>query len=227
MKNVIITGAGKGIGYELTKLFIDNGECNVIAISRNVEKLELLVTENLQVISLDLTVDFSEVLSVMLESLNGSVDILINNAGYLVNKPFSEITEEDLNRSYATNVLAPFRIIQQLLPSFNTEHAHVINISSVGGVQGSVKFPGLSAYSSSKGALNILTECLAEEYKDTGLKFNCLALGAVQTEMLEKAFPDYIAPVSAAKMAQYIERFALTSSDWMNGRVVSVALSTP
>jgi NAD(P)-dependent dehydrogenase (short-subunit alcohol dehydrogenase family) len=72
----------------------------------------------------------------------------------------------------------------------------------MGGIQGSLKFPGLAAYSSSKGAVITLSE-LAEEYKEQGIAFNVLALGSVQTEMLE-AFPGYQAPISAEGMAQYI-----------------------
>ena len=82
--------------------------------------------------------------------------------------------------------------------------SHVVNISSIGGLANTSKFPGLSAYSSSKGALNILTEMLAEEYKETSIKFNTLALGAVQTEMLEEAFPGYNAPISPNEVSKFI-----------------------
>ena len=97
----------------------------------------------------------------------------------------------------------------------------------LGGVQGSVKFPGLSAYSSSKGAVITLTELLAEEYKETGPSFNVLALGAVQTEMLEEAFPGYRAPVTALGMATYIKDFALTGQKLYNGKLLQVSNSTP
>ena len=104
---------------------------------------------------------------------------------------------------------------------------HVLNITSMGGVQGSAKFPGLSAYSSSKGALVILTELLAEEFKDSGPSFNALALGAVQTEMLEEAFPGYKAPVSAAQIGEYIIDFALNGHQFYNGKVLPISSSTP
>ena len=155
------------------------------------------------------------------------VDILINNAGALVNRPFSDITKEDLMKVYGTNVFGPIQLIQNLMPKFSSD-AHIVNISSVGGVTGSVKFPGLSAYSSSKGAMTILTECLQAEFGDsTSWSFNCLALGAVQTEMLEEAFPGYVAPIDAAAMATYICGFALNNHRVMRGRVVEVAMSTP
>ena len=107
------------------------------------------------------------------------------------------------------------------------KEGHVVTVSSMGGVQGSMKFPGLSAYSSSKGAVITLTELLAEEYKETGPSFNVLALGAVQTEMLEEAFPGYQAPVTALEMATYIKDFALTGHKLYNGKLLQVSNSTP
>ena len=154
------------------------------------------------------------------------VDVLINNSGYLVNKPFSELSLEDFKQSYDVNVFGVFSLTQAVLPFFK-KSSHVVNISSMGGVQGSAKFPGLAAYSSSKGALITLTELLAEEFKLTGPSFNVLALGAVQTEMLEEAFPGYKAPLTATQMAQYIIDFSLTGNTFYNGKVLEVSSSTP
>ena len=117
-------------------------------------------------------------------------------------------------------------MIQKVLPFLNNE-SHVVTISSMGGVQGSMKFPGLSAYSSSKGAVITLTELLAEEFKEDGPSFNVLALGAVQTEMLEEAFPGYKAPLSAEEMAEYITNFSLTGHKYYNGKMLQVSNSTP
>ena len=121
------------------------------------------------------------------------VEILINNAGTLLNKPFADTTFEDFQQVYSTNVFGVAELTRRMIP-FMPKKGHVVTISSMGGVQGSVKFPGLSAYSSSKGAVITLTELLAEEYKESGPSFNVLALGAVQTEMLAEAFPGYEAP---------------------------------
>ena len=223
MKNVWITGASRGIGFETVKAFLEGGH-NVVVMTRNIEALsELAATyrDRLHLCKVDL-------LDISRTALpDHPVDILINNAGALVNKPFETITQEDLQKVYGTNVFGPIQIIQKLLPQFSPQ-AHVVNISSVGGVTGSVKFPGLSAYSSSKGAMTILTECLQAEFGDeTDWAFNCLALGAVQTEMLEEAFPGYQAPVKPKDMAAYVLSFALNNSRVMRGRVVEVALSTP
>jgi NAD(P)-dependent dehydrogenase (short-subunit alcohol dehydrogenase family) len=151
---------------------------------------------------------------------------LINNAGLLVNKSFSKQNEEDIDRQLDINFKAPFMLTQLLLPFFN-KGAHILNISSMGGVQGSSKFSGLSAYSASKGALAVLTEVMAEELKDQNIKANCLALGATQTEMLAEAFPGYEAPISAAEMGKYVADFAINGHKFYNGKILPVALSTP
>lgn len=220
----IITGASRGIGFEMAKKFLSNGH-QVMAISRNRERLLDLEQLGANILPFDLTVnDFSPIIQ-HIKSF-GKIDILINNAGALVNKPLSRMTNEDINYVYSVNVFSVIKIIRDLLPHFNND-AHIVNISSVGGVQGSVKFPGLSAYSSSKGAINILTECLAEEFKETSLRFNALALGAVQTEMLNEAFPDYQAKTSATEMANYIYRFATKDGKFFNGKILTVSSSTP
>ena len=154
------------------------------------------------------------------------VDVLINNAGSLLNKPFSETTVQEFENVYKVNVFGVAEMTKTVLPMMGQE-GHVVTVSSMGGVQGSMKFPGLSAYSSSKGAVITLTELLAEEYKETGPSFNVLALGAVQTEMLEEAFPGYKAPVTALEMAAYIKDFALTGQKLYNGKLLQVSNSTP
>ncbi|MGC6470483.1 MAG: SDR family NAD(P)-dependent oxidoreductase [Flavobacteriales bacterium] len=223
--NVVITGTSRGIGYELVKLFLQNKQNNVLAISRTKSKLKVLESEGAKVKSFNLSDDDYTPLTEELKKM-GKIDILINNAGALINKPFLSLTDQDIRYLYEVNVFSVFKLIRNTLPMFN-DKAHIVNISSIGGVQGSVKFPGLSAYSSSKGALTILTECLAEEYKNTSLSFNALALGAVKTEMLKEAFPEYEPNITAQQMAKYIHDFAVDSGMLFNGKVVSVANSTP
>jgi len=226
MKNVIITGTSRGIGFELAQLFAKNN-CNVLALSRNVEPLKKIKHKNIATLSVDLSneADLKKVNVFIAENWK-SVDILINNAGKLISKAFEKLTSEDFLEVYKVNVFAVAELTKQLIP-FLEKGSHVLNISSIGGVQGSVKFPGLAAYSSSKGALITLTEMLAEEYKEQGIAFNVLALGAVQTEMLEEAFPDYKAPVSAIEMADYIYNFAITGNKFYNGKILQVSSTTP
>ena len=227
MKNIIITGTSRGIGYEMVAILAQAGH-SVLALSRNVAPVSGLEITNCHCFSCDIT-DPDAIKKVPLflkEKGWKQVDVLINNSGYLVNKPFSELSLEDFKQSYDVNVFGVFSLTQALLPFFK-KSSHVVNISSMGGVQGSAKFPGLAAYSSSKGALITLTELLAEEFKQTGPSFNVLALGAVQTEMLEEAFPGYKAPLTATQMAQYIIDFSLTGNTFYNGKVLEVSSSTP
>lgn len=226
MKNIIITGTSRGIGLEMVKLFSEAGH-NVLALSRNSKPVSGLKLKNVTALEFDIA-DESEIvkLSAYLQTAMKTVDIVINNAGFLVNKPFLEITSEEFKRCYDVNVFGVASLVKTALP-FMKKDGHVVNISSMGGVQGSVKFPGLSAYSSSKGAIITLTELLAEEYKETGPSFNVLALGAVQTEMLAEAFPGFKAPLSASEMAQYIVDFSLTGNKFYNGKILQVSSSTP
>ena len=221
---VVITGASRGIGFEMVKQFLANGH-KVLAISRNKEKLLELEQLGANILTFDLTAsDYSPIIDFV--KLFGQIDILINNAGALVNKPLNKMTNDDINYVYSVNVFSIIKLTRDLLSYFNNE-AHIVNISSVGGVQGSVKFPGLSIYSSSKGAVNILTECLAEEFRESSLRFNALALGAVQTEMLKEAFPGYKANTSAVEMANYIYRFAKQDGKLYNGKILTVSSSNP
>lgn len=224
-KNVIITGTSSGIGFELVKLFSEKNH-NVLAISRNNNALRTLNLPGVMPIDLDLTEseDYNS-LDKYLSSFK-NIDILINNAGYLVNKPFEETTLKDFQDVYSTNVFSVAMLTKKII-GFMSESSNVVNISSIGGVQGSMKFSGLSAYSSSKAALNILTEMLAEEYKDRKIHFNSLALGSVETKMLKKAFPDFKASTSAIEMANYIYQFSVEGYMFLNGKIVSVSSTTP
>ena len=225
-KNIIITGTSQGIGFELVKLFANAGH-KVLALSRNSESISNLNLNNVNSFSFDLcqTEDYNKV-EEFIKAEWQQVDILINNAGTLLNKPFAETTVEDFQHVYKTNVFGVAEMSRIVIP-FMKNDSHVVTISSMGGVQGSLKFPGLAAYSSSKGAVITLTELLAEEYKESGPSFNVLALGAVQTEMLEKAFPDYKAPTTALEMAQYIFKFSLHGNKHYNGKMLQVSNTTP
>ena len=236
MKTIVITGASRGIGLETAVHLAAIGH-RVIATARSVSGLEALYNRcmaagsaaNLVVIPADLTKP--EHLAELCDRIVGLcpvVDVLINNAGGLINKAFTEISPEELHHIYDVNFFAPFALTQKLLPALlKSEDGHIVNIGSVGGITGSVKFGGLTAYSSSKGALATWSEVLAQELSGTPVSVNCLALGAAQTEMLSKAFPDFKAPLSATEMARYVAWFALNGHVFFNGKVLPVAVSTP
>jgi NAD(P)-dependent dehydrogenase (short-subunit alcohol dehydrogenase family) len=225
MKNVIITGTSRGIGLELALLFA-NADYNVLAISRKTNQ-QLIGNSKITCLSVDLSEEneLNKVQS-FIESTWKKVDIIIHNAGCIVNKPFEQITQKDFESVYKVNVFGVANLTRICLP-YLSKGSHVVSISSMGGIQGSMKFAGLAAYSSSKGALITLSELLAEEYKEQGIAFNVLALGAVNTEMLQEAFPGYIAPNSPKEMADYIFNFALTANKFFNGKVLQVSSTTP
>ena len=221
-KRVIVTGASRGIGRALVDRFLDLGH-EVWALSRNTDELKNI--KGIHTVSIDLSEE-QQIVDWVQSCGVDYFDAVINNAGMLINKPFAETTYADFEAVYRVNVFGAAQLIRHLLPLLTTE-SHILNISSMGGVNGTAKFPGLAAYSSSKGALGILTELLAEEFKDNGPRCNALALGAVQTEMLAEAFPDYKAPVSAPQMATYIADFSLNGHHLYNGKVLPISQSTP
>jgi len=225
MKNIIVTGTSRGIGLELALQLAAKGH-HVLAVSRTIPQA-LLGNENISCLSVDLAheSDLQKVVD-YLSSTWKQVDAIIHNAGSLLLKPFSETSQTDFESIYKVNVFGVANLTRVALP-YLTKGSHVVTISSMGGIQGSLKFPGLAAYSSSKGAVITLSELLAEEYKEQGIAFNVLALGAVQTEMLAEAFPGYQAPISAADMAKYIVDFTLTGNQYYNGKVLEVSSSNP
>ncbi len=236
--NVIITGASRGIGRETTKLFVMEKNAHTLAISRNRERLKKLkeecLAENPSVsvfpVPYDLTrlpSDDNFVRRAILPQFD-HIDILINNAGYLKKIPFEEILPEDAEQMLSVNFAAPAELIRKLTPYMGKKRpSHVVNISSMGAVQGSVKFSGMAYYSACKSALATLTECLAEEFKETSVFFNCLAFGAVQTEMLNEAFPGYKAPLTVQEAAKFVVDFALEGYKYFNGKILPVSVTTP
>ncbi len=224
-KNIIITGTSRGIGYELALQFANEGH-NVLALSRKTPKA-LIEHKNITCLSVDLSLDASiDEVENFIKNNFKKVDILIHNAGALLHKPFEQITSSEFENIYKVNVFAVASLTRICVP-YLQKGSHVVTISSMGGIQGSMKFAGLAAYSSSKGAVITLSELLAEEYKEKGISFNVLALGSVNTEMLQEAFPGYEAPLSALEMANYIHDFALTGNKYYNGKVLQVSSTTP
>lgn len=230
--NIIITGASRGIGRETAIVLSRNRDNMILAISRSESLLRDLSQEaefnNIRYLALDLNkaLENPESLIKHIDSHFSEVDILVNNAGYLATGPLTGLSVSDIRLMTETNFITPMLLIRELRGRFHSE-SHIINISSMGGFQGSSRYPGMAVYSAGKAAIANLTESLAADYEKEGISFNCLALGAVQTEMLGQAFPGYKAPVTAGEMAEFIAWFAVEGNKYFNGKVLPVSVSNP
>ena len=223
-KTIIVTGASRGIGHEIVKIAEKKGH-RVYSISRNIKALKDYSFNYPRQVDLA-NEDSIDKFSSEVKNDGVKVDALINNAGAFLNKPFEKISKKEFEYIFQVNVFGLSSITRKVLPIIDSK-GHIVNITSMGGINGAAKFTGLSAYSSSKGAVNILTELLAEEYKEKGPSFNALAFGAVQTEMLEEAFPGLKAPISAKEIADFILDFSLQGQKFFNGKIIPVSSTTP
>jgi NAD(P)-dependent dehydrogenase (short-subunit alcohol dehydrogenase family) len=227
MKNIIVTGTSKGIGYEIVQLLSKDSDNHIIALSRNTESLKKLGLPNVYIQEFDL-IDFNQSVIEQIKKEFGEIHILINNAGLLLKQPFAELDDKEWFKSFQVNFFGVVKLIRLCLPQMGKTHkAHIVNIGSMGGFQGSVKFAGLSAYSTAKAALANLTEALAVELIHQNIAINCLSLGSVETEMFHQAFPQAVAQVKSSQIAEYIVWFASQGQYFHNGKIIPVALSTP
>jgi NAD(P)-dependent dehydrogenase (short-subunit alcohol dehydrogenase family) len=233
--NIVVTGASRGIGAEIVKILCKHKGNRIVAISRSGEGLRKLYNEcvkinhETKILTAEFDLSQYEFYPFLLQKIEGfflQCDLLINNAGKLYNKPVEKMEAQDFDDIFSINVKSVYFLSQLLLPAMPAG-SHILNIGSIGGMQGSKKFAGLSAYSASKAAVAVLSEAMAEELKEKGIRVNCLALGAVQTEMFEKAFPGHKALLAPQQMAQFIVDFALTGHRFMNGKIIPVSLSVP
>lgn len=229
MKTILVTGASKGIGYETALALLNSGN-KVVAVARSTDKL-LALKENadselVHIVTADITTESGLDSIKKVISKAGNIDGLINNAGMVLNKPFMETSKQEWQSVFDVNFFAPVHLIRELKSFFNKK-AHIVNIGSMGGFQGSDKFAGLASYSTAKGALAIFSESLSAEFSSEEIAVNCLCLGAVQTEMLAEAFPGYQAPVQPKDMGAYICEFTLNAHKFMNGKIIPVSLNNP
>jgi len=235
MKTILITGASNGIGYHTAFRLATEYRCRVIAISRNLERLQMLKSDSDELtrsqaiipVRMDITdYDLETLLHVLDQNGITAIDALINNAGTLINKPFQALTDDDWKTTFEVNLFGAARLIRSCLHLLKkSNQAHIVNIGSYGGFQGSQKFPGLSAYSASKGGMAILTEALSEEFRQDNISVNCLALGTVNTEMVQKAFPGIVSTTQPDQTAAFISWFCLNGQNFFNGKILPVTLS--
>jgi 3-oxoacyl-[acyl-carrier protein] reductase len=228
--NILINGGSKGIGREVALHLALDPANKIIITGREMAALETVAGNSANIFALETDLSDRERLALhyrdQVTSHFKSVDIMINMAGFLVSAAFMEIDDNDARKMMEINFFGTAAAIRLVRPLMS-EGSHIINISSMGGYQGSPKYRGMAYYSASKAAVACLSECLAEEFRESKIYVNCIALGAVQTEMLQEAFPGYRAPVGADKIAPFISYFALNAHRFMNGKIIPLALSNP
>jgi NAD(P)-dependent dehydrogenase (short-subunit alcohol dehydrogenase family) len=230
--NIIITGASRGIGRETALLLARDRDNQLLVTGRDENALKDLMEEcengNVSYLRQDISQTENEIEAVKDRIFDrfSKLDILINCAGSLTVKDFFKIQPGEAREMMDTNFFGPASLIRLVVPIMPAG-SHIVNISSMGGFQGSSKFRGMAFYSASKAAMACLSECLAVELADKGIIVNCLALGSVQTEMFANAFPGYKAPVEPGDLAGFIVYFAKEGCRFFNGKVLPVAVSNP
>jgi 3-oxoacyl-[acyl-carrier protein] reductase len=227
---IIVAGAGRGIGFSVVKdLLHKYPDKFVVAVSRNINKLNTLAVQfkNLKIIQADLSVLSDEDKKDLINSVkNKNLKSIIFTAGILDKVKFGEACKKDFEKIYTNNVWSFIDLVQFLMPEIN-QSTHIISIGSMGGFTGTLKFPEMFLYSSSKAALSSVTECIAVEISEKKASANCLVLGAVDTEMMNTAFPGYKTDISPDSISDFIIDFAMNRKNLFNGKVIPVAATIP
>ncbi|MGE7717736.1 SDR family oxidoreductase [Priestia megaterium] len=185
-KVAIITGASRGIGRKVAEQLADLGAKVTINYSSSPDKAEEVVKEiqdkggKAIAIQADIS-QISDIERLFLETISafGKVDILINNAGIMINKPLTEVTEADYDKQFSVNVKGTFFACQQAM-KYMEEEGHIVNIST--SVNGQM-FPTYSVYSGTKGAIEQFTRQLAKEFGPKKITINAVAPGPIDTEL--------------------------------------------
>ena len=180
-----ITGASKGLGLALAKQLLSEGK-KVAATSRSIEDLKKAVGENENFLPLAVNIlneeSVEESIKKTVERF-GSIDVVVNNAGYGLAGALEELTDAETRQNFEVNVFGSLNVIRKVLPYLRKQQSgHIFNVSSIGGFTGS--FPGFGIYCATKFAVQGFTESLAEEVKDFGIKATIVSPGYFRTNFL-------------------------------------------
>ncbi len=184
-KIAIVTGSSSGIGLETSLLLARNGFYTYVTM-RNLDKSKAITNLkqkeklSLEVLQLDVTTDESvkEAINKIINEQE-RIDVLVNNAGYALVGPFEELSIEEFKEQFETNVFGVIRVTQAVLPIMRRQRCGtIVNISSIAGKIG---FPLTSAYVSSKFALEGLSESMAYEVEQFGIKVILIEPGVIKT----------------------------------------------
>jgi short-subunit dehydrogenase len=196
-----ITGTSTGFGYLLAKEALRRGD-RVIATARDISKLKDLTAQypdSARTFTLDVTKP-REIESVAQQAIAafGHVDVLVNNAGYGLNGAIEEVSEEEFEPMFQTNIYGLIRTTRAFLPHFRQRRSgHIFNLSSIGGLIG---MPGWGFYSTTKYAVEGFSEALAGEMKPLGVHVTVVEPGAFRTDFLGRS-----GKLAAKELPEYVE----------------------
>jgi NAD(P)-dependent dehydrogenase (short-subunit alcohol dehydrogenase family) len=225
-KVAIVTGASSGIGLEMVKKLIEKGY-HVVANSRNITAAKTLQsTADLKFVDGDIGMEETakRVVSNAVENF-GTVDLLVNNNGVFIPKPFTEYTSEDFRRVTQTNLAGVFYVSQLAVAQMRLQKfGHIVNISTSLVSQPIAGVPG-SLANLTKAGLESVTRALAIEFAAEGIRFNAIAPGVVNTPMNPVEAHDFLKQLSPMKRLAEVGEvadllFYLESADFVNGEVV-------
>jgi NAD(P)-dependent dehydrogenase (short-subunit alcohol dehydrogenase family) len=222
----IVTGASSGLGRSTAELLAEQG-AYVTIFSRSSETLAGIARRHdrrmLAVTGDVADPDAIERLFHETESRFGDCDLLVNNAGMIDPAPLADTSPERWDRMFDVNVRGAFLAIRRALPSMIARRSGaIVNIASISGVVGPPKFPGFVSYCASKGAVISMTEALAVEVKDFGIRVNCVSPGSIDTPMWAEASGGAAADMSSREVAETILFLLSDRSKPMNGQNLNV-----
>jgi NAD(P)-dependent dehydrogenase (short-subunit alcohol dehydrogenase family) len=220
---VVVTGASSGIGRATAELFAREGAL-VAIFARSAENLAQMAGDRLLAVAGDVASEadierlFSDV-----ESRFGDCDVLVNNAGTTDVARLIDTTPDRWDRMFAVNVRGAYLATRRALPAMVARRSGaIVNIASISGVIGPEKFPGFVSYCASKAAVIGMTEALAVEVRDAGVRVNCVSPGSVDTPMWADVSGGAPASMTPEEIAQAIRFLASSESRPMNGQNLNV-----
>lgn len=235
-KVAFITGAGTGIGQGTAKMFAEEGAHVVIGARREEKLLETvaLAPHRISHIVMDITCRRDRIAAMeAVKERHGKLDVLVNNAGCQIAKPFADQTEDEIAEVFVTNLISTAQLIQRAVPMLRESRGNIVNISSTAGRFTQYPSSGITMYSATRGGMNQMTRSLATELGPMGVRINAVAPGLTVGEVAQQTLLADPAQLSAlqgmtplgrigqpADIAKAILYLASDDADWITGQIL-------